>query len=163
VRRECRWILLRKSTAVPWQPAFTLQPLRQETGYSGISVSSLVDSIALSTWDAARMLVSYLQPWDLSRMKTGPKCEPMGWWSPWEMFASCTHKAMSSLSELFLTESPVSLTKLVLKEKCIIYSKFTSPSLVIRRYVHAQSLQLCPTLWNPVGCSLPGSSIHGIL
>ena len=24
-------------------------------------------------------------------------------------------------------------------------------------------VQLCPTLCNPVGCSLPGSSIHGIL
>ena len=25
------------------------------------------------------------------------------------------------------------------------------------------SLQLCPTLYNPVDCSLPGSSLHGIL
>ena len=28
--------------------------------------------------------------------------------------------------------------------------------------VHATSLQLCPTLCNPVDCSLPGSSVHGI-
>ena len=28
--------------------------------------------------------------------------------------------------------------------------------------VHAKSLQLCPTLFNPVHCSLPGSSVHGI-
>ena len=27
----------------------------------------------------------------------------------------------------------------------------------------AESLQLCPTLCNPMDCSLPGSSIHGIL
>ena len=27
----------------------------------------------------------------------------------------------------------------------------------------AQSLQSCPTLCNPVDCSLPGSSVHGIL
>ena len=27
----------------------------------------------------------------------------------------------------------------------------------------AKSLQSCPTLCNPVDCSLPGSSIHGIL
>ena len=27
----------------------------------------------------------------------------------------------------------------------------------------AKSLQLCPTLCNPVDCSLPGSSVHGIL
>ena len=42
-------------------------------------------------------------------------------------------QTMSSLSELFLIESPVSLTKLVLKETCIIYSKLTSLSFVIRR------------------------------
>ena len=29
--------------------------------------------------------------------------------------------------------------------------------------VHAKSLQLCSTLWNPMDCSLPGSSVHGIL
>ena len=28
--------------------------------------------------------------------------------------------------------------------------------------LHAQSLQLCPTLCNPVDYSLPGSSVHGI-
>ena len=28
--------------------------------------------------------------------------------------------------------------------------------------VHAQSLQLCLTLCNPMDCSLPGSSVHGI-
>ena len=26
----------------------------------------------------------------------------------------------------------------------------------------AKSLQLCPTLRNPMDCSLPGSSVHGI-
>ena len=26
----------------------------------------------------------------------------------------------------------------------------------------AKSLQSCPTLWDPMDCSLPGSSIHGI-
>ena len=29
--------------------------------------------------------------------------------------------------------------------------------------VSAQSLQLCPTLCDPMDCSLPGSSVHGIL
>ena len=27
----------------------------------------------------------------------------------------------------------------------------------------AQSLQLCPTFWDPIDCSPPGSSVHGIL
>ena len=26
----------------------------------------------------------------------------------------------------------------------------------------AKSLQCCPTLWDPMGCSPPGSSVHGI-
>ena len=29
--------------------------------------------------------------------------------------------------------------------------------------VHAKSLQLCPTLYDPVDCSSPGSSVHAIL
>ena len=29
--------------------------------------------------------------------------------------------------------------------------------------MHAKSLQLCPTLCDPLGYSLPGSSVHGIL
>ena len=29
--------------------------------------------------------------------------------------------------------------------------------------VHVQFLQSCPTLCNPMNCSLPGSSVHGIL
>ena len=27
----------------------------------------------------------------------------------------------------------------------------------------AKSLQLCPTLWDPMDCSPPGASVHGIL
>ena len=30
-------------------------------------------------------------------------------------------------------------------------------------FVHVKSLQSCPTLWDPMGCSRPGSSVHGIL
>ena len=30
-------------------------------------------------------------------------------------------------------------------------------------HLHAKSLRLCPTLCNPMECSLPSSSIHGIL
>ena len=29
-------------------------------------------------------------------------------------------------------------------------------------YMHVQSLQLCPTLCDPMNCSLSGSSVHGI-
>ena len=33
----------------------------------------------------------------------------------------------------------------------------------ILSFVHAKSLQLCPALCDPVDCSPPGSSVHGIL
>ena len=33
----------------------------------------------------------------------------------------------------------------------------------IRAWGHAKSLQLCPTLCDPIDCSLPPSSVHGIL
>ena len=29
--------------------------------------------------------------------------------------------------------------------------------------IHAKSLQSCPTLWDPMDCSLTGSSVYGIL
>ena len=35
--------------------------------------------------------------------------------------------------------------------------------MFIHMCVRAKSLQLCPTLCNPIDCSLPGSSVHGIL
>ena len=34
--------------------------------------------------------------------------------------------------------------------------------LTITLYAAAKSLQSCPTLCNPMDCSLPGSSVHGI-
>ena len=35
--------------------------------------------------------------------------------------------------------------------------------ICLATYAHAKSLQSCPTLCNPMDCSPPGSSIHGIL
>ena len=34
---------------------------------------------------------------------------------------------------------------------------------VLKRYVRAKSLQSCPTLWDPMDCTLPGFSVHEIL
>ena len=38
-----------------------------------------------------------------------------------------------------------------------------SATLVYFAHMHAKSLQLCLILCNPMDCSLPGSSVHGIL
>ena len=48
-------------------------------------------------------------------------------------------------------------------------SRLKEPSLFIRQgslplaCIHVKSHKSCPTFWDPVGCSLPGSSVHGIL
>ena len=51
----------------------------------------------------------------------------------------------------------------------IIFSDFKKLSLysfTFASFVHSESesevAQWCPTFWDPVGCSLPGSSVHGI-
>ena len=38
-----------------------------------------------------------------------------------------------------------------------------SITTLLTGYMCAKSLQLCPTLCNPMDYSLPGSSVHGIL
>ena len=35
--------------------------------------------------------------------------------------------------------------------------------ILYNMYLSAQSLQSCPTLCDPMDCSLPASSVHGIL
>ena len=43
-------------------------------------------------------------------------------------------------------------------------SLWTVPmSFTLKCHVHAKSLQLCPTICDPMDCSPPGSSVHGIL
>ena len=60
------------------------------------------------------------------------------------MFLQCTHQTISCL--------------------VIKYVHFTSrrPFLVLSAAGAAKSIQSCPTLCDPMDCSLPGSSIHGI-
>ena len=61
-----------------------------------------------------------------------------------------------------------------LGHKCLFFFFFSlfetgpnkTPTLegaAIHLCMHAKSLQLCLTLCNPVDCSSPGSSVHGIL
>ena len=46
--------------------------------------------------------------------------------------------------------------------KCLQFSSWFRTSKLQRLLlVHAESLQLCPTLCDPLDCSLPGFSVHG--
>ena len=44
-----------------------------------------------------------------------------------------------------------------------VLSFLYSPTLTSIHATAAKSLQSCPTLWDPIDCSPPGSSVHGIL
>ena len=46
---------------------------------------------------------------------------------------------------------------------CAVWLIGISIKVYIYIYIHAKSLHSCPTLCDPMGCSLPGSSVHGIL
>ena len=46
--------------------------------------------------------------------------------------------------------------------KNIISAKFLPYPLTLPPSIHVKALQLCPTFCDPVNCSLPGSSVHGI-
>ena len=52
---------------------------------------------------------------------------------------------------------------LIVKEKCNLFFLCFSvpPSLFL--CMRAKSLQLCSTLWDPLDCSPPGFSVHGII
>ena len=56
--------------------------------------------------------------------------------------------------------------KMPAKKLCVGSNTFLqvlcSEFLGIRTYVHSKSLQSCPTLCDPVDCSPPVSSVHGI-
>ena len=58
---------------------------------------------------------------------------------------------------------PTVMEILIVKEKCSIFFLCSSvlPSLLLCTL--AKSLQLCPTLWDPLDCSPPGFSVHGII
>ena len=47
------------------------------------------------------------------------------------------------------------------KHSCMVGAQFAFRH--IHTLIHAKSLQLCPTLCNPMDWSSPGSSVHGIL
>ena len=77
-----------------------------------------------------------------------------------------------SSCELLKTSSSKSRTRLsihthifqvhciVIQKSCISFGEGVSNTHVS---VHAKSLQSCSTFWDPVDCSLSGSSVHGIL
>ena len=50
-----------------------------------------------------------------------------------------------------------------LRMQTYIVKTYVRKNMCMRASVHAKSLQSCPTLCDPMDCSPPGSSVHGIL
>ena len=71
-------------------------------------------------------------------------------------FSKCHNKPL--VESLLLTrDQALSLWSGSADSKTLDYQRTNLVAVV------AKSLQLCPTLCNPMDCSLPGSSVHGIL
>ena len=45
-----------------------------------------------------------------------------------------------------------------------LLKKQSSPLFLppLLRIIYSEVAQSCPSLWDPMGCSLPGSSVHGV-
>ena len=87
-------------------------------------------------------------------------------WLTWQK--ECWHTPKGKFKQVFLTSVCISgLPKIILHldyfgEKCKLILKSAS---LFYNIVESESevTQSCPTLCDPVDCSLPGSSVHGIL
>ena len=64
---------------------------------------------------------------------------------------------------IILTPSVSSPGRIILFYALLFFFFFLTISCVIHPCVCAKSLQLCPTLCDPMDCSPTGSSVHGIL
>ena len=77
---------------------------------------------------------------------------------------ACSHECMLSRrgnrKRLFLLYQVASFQNFIIKYNvCSMLLPFL---ILLLLESESEVAQLCPTLWDPVDCSLPGSSIHGI-
>ena len=104
-----------------------------------------------------------------------PGSQPLfSWFSKW---GSATLALSENFSEVQILRShsrPIEITSLWMGSIICTWTRadarwswhpllFTHHPHLIKPCVHAKSLQLCLTLCNPMDCSTPGSSVHGIL
>ena len=75
---------------------------------------------------------------------------------PAQIYSLTTAAPPNLLGEKDESESEIAQGK-----QRLLSSSFINPILTIRK--ESEVAQLCPTLCDPMDCSLPGSSIHGIL
>ena len=95
-------------------------------------------------------------------------------WCLWNMMSTLTQwrlRMETARTSIFGSISPDCLPQdwflcISLEGRCISLNRVASTiplSFPLRECMPAKSLQSCPTLCDPVDCSPPGSSVHGIL
>ena len=93
----------------------------------------------------------------------GHKESDMTEWLNFPKLVSSGHQVYYAVpSSIFILScvSPVLNILAILRLNFYIFLELASNHFVC---MHAKSLQLWPTLCNPIDCSLPGTSVHGIL
>ena len=93
-------------------------------------------------------ILACCNPWGLTvRHGLVTEQQQHGFWNNLQHISSCTILIHVLIIQFLMTR----------------YKLFITPKFLSRGCVHAQLLQSCPTLCDPVDCSLPGSSVHRIL
>ena len=144
------------------------------TGLSGRQLGKLSGSLAETSHQVPRATsesLGQVGAWSLAsdfRKQTGLSClmQPPSCSGPQGAVLPCLVAFGFSVA----LRTPESCVKFGGAERCLhcflIRIQFTLLTLPVYWYkvcVCAQSLQLCLTLCNPMDCSPPGSSVHGIL
>ena len=108
----------------------------------------LTDGLAAHTWEEhLSVLVEQTKNWGLKMVPLKVR----NWHVMWSL--KVIYKIFSALNIWEFTDH----------YECCQYSKLFALQLSASVLIEREIAQLCPTLCNPVDCSPPGSSIHGIL
>ena len=110
-----------------------------------------------SVWPHGLQPTRLLHPWDFPGKSTGVGCHCLLWC--WALGVSINLLVLGFLYAQNLSRTP--------KNFCLYrFYPLVFPKLTLKLYfliVKLLIIQLGPTLCNPMDCSPPGSSIHGIL
>ena len=83
---------------------------------------------------------------------------------PQAELAHTSHYSLERGQGLFITfHSLQNLYPQLVSPRLLITCYSSKVVYTVNIYAAAKSLQSCPTLYNPMDCRLPGSSVHGIL
>ena len=110
-------------------------------------------------WSWCEDLTHLKRPWCWERLRAGGEGGDRGW-DDWMASPTQWTWVWVDSGSWWWTGSP-GLLRFMWSQR--VRHDWTTELNWAIAYVHAQSLQSCPTLWDLIDCSLPGSSVHGIL